>query len=117
MKIEILEGEAIRELDELSRSLGNTPLLPHSSLSAVLRNSAAIIGFAAVQTALHTAGSWIHPNHRGNRYTYDLRKALEDGLRDRGFGVYFSLPGNEFERTLFAKYGAVKEQTAQVKEL
>jgi len=117
VRVEILEGDKIAELDALSRSLGNTPLLSHSALASVMRDKEEIIGFAAVQSALHAAGSWINPAHRGQKYTYALRAMLEDEMKAKGFRVYFALPGNEFERTLFAKYGPVKEQVVQVKEL
>jgi hypothetical protein len=118
MKLEILEGQPIVELDELSRSLGNTPLLPGLALASVMRDKdESIIGFASVQSALHASGSWIHPEHRKMGYTYQLRYMLESEMRIKGVRMYFSFPQNDFERKLFAKYGPVKEEMAQVKEL
>lgn len=108
----------MQELDKLSRSLGNTPLIPDLSLASIMREgNGDIIGFASVQTALHASGSWIRPDHRGHRYTYELRKLLEVDLKGKGIQVYFSVPGTDFERILFAKYGPVKEKIVQVREL
>lgn len=117
MKMELVEDVGMDELDELSRSLGNTPLVKGNALASVMRNDEEIIGFAAVQLALHTSGSWVHPNHRHRGYTYKLRSLLESGMKDKGVSLYFSLPKNDFERILFAKYGSVVEQVAQVKEI
>lgn len=115
--MEILEGLRIAEVDRLSRSLGNTPLLPGCAVASIMRAGDEIVGFASVQTALHASGSWIHPDYRKKGFTYELRKLLEADLRGKGIQVYFSFPNTDFERALFAKYGPVKEQMAQVKEL
>jgi hypothetical protein len=117
MNIEIIEGPQIVELDKLSRSLGNVQLIPGASLASILRDGERIVGFACVQAAFHAAGSWVHPDYRGKKYTYSLREMLESGMLTKGIPVYFSFPKNDFERLLFAKYGPVKEQTAQIKEL
>jgi hypothetical protein len=117
MKLEILEGDSLAELNLLSQSLGNTQLVYGNSLASVLRDEENIIGFAAVQLALHASGSWIHPDYRGKRHTYELRSLLESEMRIRSIPVYYAFPGNDFERMLFKKYGHVREQLAQVKEL
>jgi acetyltransferase (GNAT) family protein len=118
MKLEILEGAKIEELDKLSRSLGNTPLISGSSLASVMRDeNGTIVGFASVQTALHASGSWISPGYRRNGYTYELRRLLESDMRAKKIPVYFAFPGNDFEKELFRKYGSVTERLAQVKEL
>jgi hypothetical protein len=115
--IEIARGDAIRELSEFSVSVGNVPFRVGLSVASILREEGKIIGFAAVQAACHAAGSYIVPSHRHQGLTYQLRTALEDELRAKNVPMYFAIPGNDFEKMLFAKYGPVTEKLAQVKEL
>lgn len=117
MDYSIVTNKEIADLSKFSVSLGNVPLIPHQSSASVMRLGNEIVGFAAVQSAVHTAGSWVHPDWRFQGHTYGLRKALEQHMRDHGLTVYFSIPGNDFERTLFAKYGPVSEHVVQIKEL
>src|SRR5258708_791546 len=117
MEYSTLQTDQLAELDALSRSLGNVPFLPGQCSASLLRDGREIIGFAAVQAAVHAAGSWIKPSHRGKGHTYKLRELLEQKLRDEGIKVYFAIPANDFEKTLFAKYGPVVEKTVQVREL
>lgn len=118
MKLEILEGPKMEELDKLSSSLGNTRMIPGNSIASVMRDGAGTIrGFCSVQLALHASGSWICPTERKKGYTYQLRNCLEDSLREKGIAVYFAFPSNDFEHMLFRKYGPVREQMAQVREL
>jgi hypothetical protein len=117
MKYSILREDEVVELDALSRSLGNVPFLPNQCSASILRDKGEIIGFAAVQAAVHAAGSWIKEDYRGKKYTYTLRKMLEDNLRSQGIKVYFAIPGNDIEKMLFAKYGPVTEKLVQVKEV
>jgi len=118
MTFEILSGLSIAELDKLSRELGNIPLLAGSSISSIMRDDAGKIkGFASVQTAVHASGSWVDLKYRRQRHTYTLREVLEDELRRLRVPVYFSIPQNDFEKSLFAKYGAVEEKIVQVKKL
>src|SRR6266436_5502419 len=91
----------IKELSELSVRLGNIPLLPGQSKAALLLDDEEIIGFAAVQSAWHAAGSWIKEEHRKQGHTYRLRSYLDNELRKAGIKVYFALPGSDFEKMLF----------------
>jgi hypothetical protein len=117
MNYSILQPEEVVELDALSRSLGNVPFFPSQCSASLLRDNGGIVGFAAVQGAVHAAGSWIKEKYRGNGYTYRLRQMLEDSLREQGVRVYFAIPNNDAEKTLFAKYGPVTEKIVQVKEI
>lgn len=117
MKMEIV-SKGMLEISEFSKGVGNVPLIEGASVAAVMRdNDGKIVAFAAAQMAIHAAGSYVAPKYRGKGLTYELRKMLESELRREGVPVYFALPASEFEKDLFAKYGAVTEQTVQVKEL
>ena len=117
MKMEIVKS-GMKEISEFSQGVGNVPLAEGTSIAAVVRdNEGKIIAFAAVQTAVHAAGSYVAPKHRRKGLTYELRKMLESELRTQGIPMYFAIPTSEFEKNLFAKYGAVVERTVQVKEL
>lgn len=117
MKVEILTGRQILDLSELSKSLGNIPLVPGQSLASVMYDNQKIVGFAAVQGACHAAGSWVHPDYRGQKLTYSLRSPLEAALKANGILIYFAFPGNDFEKQLFAKYGPTTEKLAQIRTL
>ena len=117
IKFEIATLDEIPDLSRLSVSLGNIPLIPGQSNASVVRMGAEIVGFAAVQAAAHTAGSWVHPDWRRQGVSRHLRIVLENDMRQRGITHYFSIPGNDFERQLFAKYGPVSEHVVQIKEL
>jgi GNAT superfamily N-acetyltransferase len=117
MKMEIVRS-GMKEVSEFSQGVGNVPLGEGTSAAAVLRDDdGKIVAFAAVQTAVHAAGSYVAPAHRGKGLTYELRKMLESELRTQGVPMYFAIPASEFEKNLFAKYGAVQERTVQVKSL
>lgn len=107
----------IEKLSKLSVSLGNIPFFKDQCIASVLAEGDDILGFAAVQSAWHAAGSWMHEDHRKQGNTYKLRNALDNELRRRGIGVYFAIPGNDFEKILFAKYGHTTEETIQVRHL
>jgi hypothetical protein len=132
MEVRIATPQEIAKLSKLSVSLGNVPFLADQAIVAVLEHDAEkpakgepnqgqsekeIVGFAAVQNAMHAAGSWVAEKHRRQKHSYELRQCLDNELRRRGFAVYFALPGNDFEKHLFAKYGAVTEQVAQIRHL
>jgi hypothetical protein len=117
MEVKIATPAEIAEVSKLSVKHGNIPFLPGQSVVAVLEHDQKVIGFAAVQAAIHAAGSWIDEEHRRQGHTYPLRQALDNELRRLGYTVYFSLPGNDFERQLFAKYGQVTEHKAQIRHL
>lgn len=104
-------------LSELSVSLGNVPFILGQCKASLLMDAGQIVGFAAVQSAQHAAGSWVKEEYRRGGHTYGLRRCLENEMRRAGIGVYFSIPGSESERQLFAKYGAVDERLIQVKKL
>ena len=72
---------------------------------------------SAVQNAQHAAGSWVKEEFRKRGHSYELRRCLDNELRRRGFTVYFALPGDDFEKHLFSKYGAVTEHLAQIRHL
>ena len=110
-----------RELGGLSRlsvQLGNVPFIPGHATVSVLEADEEIIGFAAAQTAVHAAGSWVKEEYRRQGYSYVLRECLDNELRRRGFPIYFALPSSDFEKQLFAKYGRVTEQApVQIRHL
>ena len=123
MEVRIATPEEIQKVSQLSIRLGNVPFLPGQAIVALLEHEKEkgkekeIVGFAAVQAAVHAAGSWVKEEYRRQRYTYQLRAALDNELRHRGFGVYFAFPRNDFEKQLFAKYGLVVEHQAQIRHL
>jgi hypothetical protein len=115
--IKLARAEDIQKISALSVRLGNIPLFPGQSIVSFFEDEEGIAGFAAVQSAWHAAGSWVKENHRRHGFTYEMRDVLDNEMRHRGIRVYFSLPEKDFERELFAKYGHVIEQTAQVRHL
>lgn len=121
MKVRIAKPEEIEKLSALSVLRGNVPFDSGQSIISVLehekKGEKEIIGFAAVQTALHAAGSWVDEKYRLQKHSYELRRVLDRELQRRGFSVYFAFPGNEFEKHLFAKYGTVVEHLAQIRHL
>ena len=117
MEVRVATPEELMKLSQLSVSLGNVRFLPGQATVALLEHNEEIIGFAAVQNAQHAAGSWVAEKFRRLGCSYQLRHALDQELRRRGFSVYFALPANDFEKHLFAKYGAVTEQLAQIRHL
>lgn len=117
MTYQIAKLEEIADLSRFSVSLGNVPFLPGQCLVSTLRLGREVVGFAAVQNACHAAGSWVSPEHRRNGHTYQLRKCLENEMRSKGIPLYFAVPGNDFEKELFAKYGPVSEHIVQMKRL
>lgn len=121
MDIRIATREETEKLSRLSVKLGNVPFLVDQSIIAIAEHGEGdkkeIVGFAAVQNAQHAAGSWVKEEFRRQKHSYQLRAALDNELRTRGFGVYFALPGNDFEKHLFAKYGQVTEHLAQIRHL
>jgi hypothetical protein len=117
MEVHIATAEETKKLSKLSVSLGNVPFFRDQSIISVLEHEGKIVGFAAVQNALHAAGSWIEEKHRLQKHSYELRHALDNELRTRGFAVYFAMPKNDFEKHLFAKYGLVTEDRIQIRHL
>lgn len=117
MQVRIAKPEEIEKLSQLSVSLGNVPFVRDQAIVAVLEHEEKIVGFAAVQHALHAAGSWIAEKQRKKKLSYQLRQALDNELRTRGFQFYFAIPGSDFEKHLFAKYGPVTEHLVQVRQL
>lgn len=117
MEVRIATADETEKLSKLSVALGNVPFLKDQSVISLLENDGKIIGFAAVQHALHAAGSWVEEKHRLKGHSYQLRQALDNELRNRGFKFYFALPGNDFEKHLFSKYGLVTEHAAQIRHL
>lgn len=117
MEVRLFQPSEIEKLSKLSVSLGNVPFFSGQVKAAILLDEKEIVGFAAVQSAWHAAGSWVKEEHRKQGHTYDLRNCLDNELRRNGIKVYFALPGNDFEKQLFAKYGHVTEQTVQVRHL
>lgn len=137
MEVRIATPEELQTLSQLSVRLGNVPFVPGQAIVSVMtrdratldskrlpsksgetENDEQIIGFAAVQNALHAAGSWVKEEFRKRGHSYELRTCLDNELRRRGFPVYFALPGSDFEKHLFAKYGHVTEHTAvQIRHL
>ena len=121
MKVRIAKPEEIEKLSALSVARGNVPFDSGQSIISVLehqnKGENEIIGFAAVQTALHAAGSWVDEKYRMKKHSYELRRVLDRELERRGFSVYFAFPANEFQKHLFAKYGTVVEHLAQIRHL
>lgn len=121
MEVRIATKEETQKLSQLSVKLGNVPFLPDQSIVALLERGEGkekeIIGFAAVQNALHAAGSWVKDDLRRQKLSYKLRECLDNELRRRGFSVYFALPSSDFEKFLFSKYGQVTEHLAQIRHL
>lgn len=117
MEVTIATPEEMQELSRLSMRVGNIPFFAGQSTAAIMRDGKEIVGFAAVQNAQHAAGSWVKEELRRRKHSYELRSCLENELRRRGIPVYFALPGNDFEKQLFAKYGNVTEQQIQIRHL
>lgn len=117
MEVILASPRDIQKLSELSVKVGNIPLFPGKAVASLLFEGDEIVGFAAVQQAWHAAGSWVKEEYRRQGLTHTLRNSLDNELRRMGVPVYFALPGNEFERELFAKYGHVLERTVQVRNL
>lgn len=117
MEIRAVTADDIKELSALSVQLGNVPFFAGQVKAAILIDEKEIIGFSAVQSAWHAAGSWMREDHRKQGKTYELRSCLDNELRKDGIKVYFAIPSNDFEKQLFAKYGHVTEQAIQVRHL
>ena len=117
MECRLASQPEIEKLSKLSVSLGNVPFFKDQCIASLLVDDEEIIGFAAVQTAWHAAGSWVKEDHRKQGHTYRLRSSLENELRRKGIGVYFAIPGDDFEKQLFAKYGQVTEHLMQTRHL
>jgi hypothetical protein len=124
VEVRIATAEEIPLLSKLSVALGNVPFFPDQATVALLEHGEGedggakeIVGFAAVQNAQHAAGSWVKEEFRRQKYSYDLRHALDNELRRRGFSIYFALPRNDFQKQLFRKYGTVTEHMAQIRHL
>lgn len=117
MNVVIATPQQITKLSELSVRLGNIPLFPDQSIAAILEDKNEIVGFATVQSAWVAAGSWVKEEYRRQRLTYEMRQALDNELRRRGITVYLAIPGNDFDKALFAKYGHTTEHLAQVRHL
>lgn len=119
MEVRIARPDELLQVSMLSMGVGNIPFFPDQSIVAIAKEAGEgeIVGFAAVQNAQHAAGSWVKEPLRRKGYSYQLRRALDDELRRRGFPIYFALPADDFEKQLFAKYGRVTEQLAQVRHL
>lgn len=117
MEVRIATPQEIAKISAYSTSKGNVPFYPDESIVAVLEHEDEIVGFAAVQKALHAAGSFVDEKHRRQKHSYALRQALDNELRNRGYRVYFALPHSDFEKGLFAKYGIVTEHLAQIRHL
>src|SRR5712664_596602 len=117
MEVRAATFRDMKKLSDLSVSLGNVPFMLGQCLASLLIEEDEIAGFAAVQSAWHAAGSWVKEEHRKQGHTYELRNCLDTELRRLGTKVYFAIPGNDFEKTLFAKYGHTTEHTVQVRHL
>jgi N-acetylglutamate synthase-like GNAT family acetyltransferase len=119
--VRIATPEETTAISALSVKIGNIPLLAGQSIIAVLEHlvddEKQVVGFAAVQTAQHAAGSWVHEAFRKHGMSYELRQCLDNELRRRGIPVYFALPQSDFEKHLFAKYGPVTDHISQVRHL
>lgn len=117
-EIRIATPEEIEQLSKLSVRIGNIPLFKGKAHAAIMWDEKEIVGFAAVQQAWHASGSWVKDDLRRHGFSYQMRNVLDNHLRRAlGAPVYFSIPGSDFEKTLFAKYGHVIEQMAQVRSL
>ena len=117
MECRIATPTEIEKLSKQSVLLGNIPFFKDQCIASILLDEENIIGFAAVQSAWHAAGSWVHEDHRKQRHTYEMRNVLDNELRKRGIRVYFALPETEFQEQLFAKYGHTTEHFVQVRHL
>ena len=118
MEIRLLQPSEIEKLSKLSVALGNIPFFAGQCKAAILIDEEKnIVGFSAVQSAWHAAGSWVREDHRKQGKTYDLRSCLDNELRRNGIKVYFAIPQNDFEKQLFEKYGHVTEQLVQIRHL
>jgi len=115
--IRLATNDEIAKVSKLSVSLGNVPFDKDSSIVATLVHDDDIIGFAAARLCWTAAGSWVNENYRRQGHSYGLRKCLDDELRRRNVQLYIAIPNNDFERTLFSKYGLVTEHVAQVRHL
>lgn len=115
-EIRIAALNDIAKLSRLSVDLGNVPFLPNQSIVSFFEDATGIAD-AAVQVAWHAAGSWIREDLRRQGLTYQLRRVLDNEIRLRGIPVYFAVPGNEFEKELFNKYGTAIELTAQMRKI
>lgn len=117
MKVRIASVAETKAVSELSVKLGNVPLFPGQSIISLIEANDEIVGFAAVQTAQHAAGSWVKEDLRRQKLSYHLRMALDNEMRRRGIPVYFAMPQSDFEKHLFQKYGPVTEHLVQVRHL
>ena len=117
MNVRIAKPQEIEKLSKLSTSRGNIPFVRGQAIISLAEDKGEIVGFAAVQNALHAAGSWVKEDYRRKKLTYEMRAALDNELRAQGFSVYFAFPATDFERHLFAKYGQVIEHLAQIRHL
>lgn len=117
MQIRIATPEEIQKVSAISVRQGNTPFFPEQTIVALLKHEDKIVGFAAAQRAMLAAGSWVAEDHRRQGHSYELRHALDNELRTRGFPIYIAFPRSDFEKHLFAKYGTVTEHLAQIRQL
>ena len=117
MECRLATKEEIEKLGKLSVKVGNIPFFKDQCVASVLLDGDETVGFAAVQTAWHAAGSWVKETERKQGHTYGLRMVLDNELRKKGVKVYFALPGNDFEKMLFEKYGHVTISAVQVRHL
>jgi hypothetical protein len=117
MEVRLATDNDIERLSSLSVKTGNVPFFRGKVVASLLLDEGEIAGFAAVQQAWHAAGSWVKEEHRKQGNTYLMRRVLENELHKQGVPVYFALPGNDFEKMLFTKYGHITEQTVQVRHL
>src|SRR6266849_4860467 len=117
MECRLATAEDLKTLSDISVKIGNVPFFPDKCTASILLDDETIIGFVAVQQVPYAAGSWVHEDHRGMKHTYRLRACLDNELRRIGAKVYFSLPGNDFEKMLFAKYGLTTEHLVQMRHL
>jgi len=118
MECRLATSNEIEKLSKLSVSLGNIPFFKDQCVASVLLDDEEkTAGFVAVQSAWHAAGSWVAEGHRLQRHTYEMRQLVDNELRRRGVGVYFAIPGKDFEKELFAKYGHTTEHLVQVRHL
>lgn len=122
MNCSIATPEQIAKLSKLSVRVGNIPFLPDHAIAAILEHpdkegKGEIVGFAAVQEGWLAAGSWVKEDFRRQGHTYEMRQCLENEMRRRGIRLYLALPGNDFEKHLFSKYGLVTDHAAQMRHL
>ncbi len=108
----------MKELSDLSVAVRNIPFHSDQCVAAMLLDDNDVLcGFAAAHSAVHAAGSWVRPDLRRHGHSYELRKCLESEMRTLKIPVYFAIPGTDFERRLFAKYGPVTEKVVQIRKL